>query len=139
MKRQTAFRRENRKSGRQYTTDVYTHKGDTNDAPLDPNFQGYGVIKTDSQGRYRFKTIKPCAYPTGPSTQRTPHIHFDIAGSTDRLVSQMFFPNEPLNEKDGIFMNLHEDSAKTTDAVTTNIAADQRDRKTRYFLTGTSS
>ena len=99
----------------------YTHKGDTNDAPLDPNFQGYAVIKTDSQGRYRFKTIKPGAYPTSPTTQRTPHIHFDVAGSTDRLVSQMFFPNEPLNEKDGIFMNLHKHSAQVTDAVTAKL------------------
>ena len=99
----------------------YAHKGDTNDAPLDPNFQGYGVIKTDSQGRYRFKTIKPGAYPTSATTQRTPHIHFDIEGSTDRLVSQMFFPNEPLNEKDGIFMNLHKYSEKVTDAVTAKL------------------
>lgn len=96
----------------------YAHKGDTNNAPLDPNFQGYAVIKTDSQGRYRFKTIKPGAYPISATTQRTPHIHFDIEGSHDRLVSQMFFPNEPLNEKDGIFMNLHKYSAKVTDAVT---------------------
>ena len=99
----------------------YAHKGDTNDAPLDPHFQGYGVIKTDSQGRYHFKTIKPGAYPTGPDRQRTPHIHFDIEGSTDRIVSQMFFPNEPLNEKDGIFMNLHKHSAKVTDAVTAKL------------------
>ena len=96
----------------------YTHKGDTNNAPLDPNFQGYGVIKTDGQGRYHFKTVKPGAYPTSATTQRTPHIHFDIAGSTDRLVSQMFFPNEPLNEKDGIFMNLHKYSEKVSNAVT---------------------
>ena len=99
----------------------YAHKGDTNNAPLDPNFQGYGVLKTDNQGRYHFKTIKPGAYPTGPSRQRTPHIHFDIEGRHDRLVSQMFFPNEPLNEKDGIFMNLHKYSAKVTDAVTAKL------------------
>ena len=99
----------------------YAHKGDTNNAPLDPNFQGYAVIKTDSQGRYRFKTIKPGAYPISATTQRTPHIHFDIEGSHDRLVSQMFFPNEPLNEKDGIFMNLHKYSAKVTDAVTAKV------------------
>jgi protocatechuate 3,4-dioxygenase, beta subunit len=99
----------------------YAHKGDTNDAPLDPHFQGYGVIKTDHEGRYRFKTIKPGAYPTSATTQRTPHIHFDIEGSHDRLVSQMFFPNEPLNEKDGIFMDLHKYSEKVTDAVTAKL------------------
>jgi protocatechuate 3,4-dioxygenase, beta subunit len=97
----------------------YAHQGDTNTAaPLDPNFQGYGIVKTDSEGRYRFKTIKPGAYPISPTAQRTPHIHFDVEGSTDRLVSQMFFPNEPLNEKDGIFLDLRKYSEKVAAAVT---------------------
>lgn len=99
----------------------YAHQGDTNNVPLDPNFQGYAVIKTDNLGRYRFKTIKPGAYPISPTTQRTPHIHFDIEGSTDRLVSQMFFPDEPLNEKDGIFMNLHKHSEMVSNAVTAKL------------------
>ncbi len=96
----------------------YSHQGDTNTAaPLDPNFQGYGVIKTDSQGRYRFKTIKPGAYPINATEKRTPHIHFDVEGKADRIVSQMFFPNEPLNEKDGIFLNLRKYSEKVAAAV----------------------
>ena len=87
----------------------YAHPTDTNPAPLDPNFQGYGVQITDSEGRYRFKTIKPGAYaisPVNPGAVRPPHIHFDVLGRKDRLVTQMYFPDEPLNEKDGIFQEL---------------------------------
>ena len=87
----------------------YAHPSDTNSAPLDPNFQGYGVQLTDAQGHYRFKTIKPAAYQTGPNQMRPPHIHFDIAGKKDRLVTQMYFPNEQLNEKDDIFKQLGSD------------------------------
>ena len=87
----------------------YAHPTDINPAPLDPNFQGYGVQITDAEGRYRFKTIKPAAYPinpVNPSNVRPPHIHFDVLGRKDRLVTQMYFPDEPLNEKDGIFNEL---------------------------------
>jgi protocatechuate 3,4-dioxygenase, beta subunit len=80
----------------------YTHPDDGNTAaPLDPNFEGYASLVTDDQGRYRFKTIKPGAYPAGRSF-RPPHIHFDIAGRKDRLVTQMYFPDEPLNESDAV-------------------------------------
>lgn len=78
----------------------YDHPRDPNTAPLDPNFQGYGVQHTDGQGRYRFKTIKPGPYPVSDAWTRTPHIHFDIRSRTDRLVTQMYFPGEPLNEED---------------------------------------
>jgi len=87
----------------------YAHPSDINPAPLDPNFQGYGVQVTDAEGRYRFKTIKPGAYPINPMNQsnvRPPHIHFDLLGRKDRLVTQMYFPDEPLNEKDSIFREL---------------------------------
>jgi len=87
----------------------YAHATDSNPAPLDPNFQGYGVQFTDAEGRYRFKTIKPGAYPVSPVVMRPPHIHFDIAGKNDRLVTQMYFPNEPFNEKDSIFNELGSD------------------------------
>jgi len=87
----------------------YAHPSDTNPAPFDPNFQGYSVQITDVEGRYRFKTIKPGAYPIDPDQMRPPHIHFDIAGKKDRLVTQMYFPNEPLNEKDYIFKQLGPD------------------------------
>jgi len=87
----------------------YAHPSDINPAPLDPNFQGYGEQVTDAEGRYRFKTIKPGAYPINPanaSNVRPPHIHFDVIGAKDRLVTQMYFPDEPLNEKDFIFKEL---------------------------------
>jgi protocatechuate 3,4-dioxygenase beta subunit len=81
----------------------YAHPSDGNPAPLDPNFQGYCIIKTDRDGRYRFKSVKPGAYPIGPGTTRPPHIHFEVLGHKNRLVTQMYFPGEPLNEKDDIF------------------------------------
>ena len=85
----------------------YNHPSDPNPAPLDPNFEGFGVQITDAEGRYRFKTIKPGAYPTGIGDWwRPPHIHFDITGHTDRLVTQMYFAGEPLNEKDKLYNGL---------------------------------
>src|SRR6516164_8624861 len=78
----------------------YTHPSDTNPAPLDPNFEGSAVLTTDSEGRYRFKTIKPAAYPAGPNLIRPAHIHFQVSGSQDRLVTQMYFENDPHNDKD---------------------------------------
>ena len=87
----------------------YAHPTDINPAPLDANFQGYGVQVTDAEGRYRFKTIKPGAYPinpVNPTSIRPPHIHFDVLGTKDRLVTQMYFPDEPLNEQDIIFKDL---------------------------------
>ena len=67
----------------------YVHPSDTNPAPLDPNFEGFGVQITDREGRYRFKTIKPDGYPTHiPGWKRPPHIHFDVTGKVDKLVTQ---------------------------------------------------
>jgi protocatechuate 3,4-dioxygenase beta subunit len=88
----------------------YAHAMDTNPAPLDPNFQGYGVQTTDKEGRYGFKTIKPGAYPVDENSKRPPHIHFEVFGKTSRLVTQMFFPGEALNEKDSLFQMLGKDS-----------------------------
>jgi protocatechuate 3,4-dioxygenase, beta subunit len=79
----------------------YAHPGDNNPAPLDPNFQGYASLVTDAEGRYRFKTIKPSAYPAGRS-MRPAHIHFDIAGKANRLVTQMYFPGDEFLEKDSV-------------------------------------
>ena len=84
----------------------YAHPSDTNPLPVDENFQGFAVLKTDAQGRYRFKTIKPGAYPVTPTELRTPHIHVDVKGKQNRLTSQMFFPGEPLNDKDMLFNDL---------------------------------
>lgn len=78
----------------------YTHPSDRNQAPLDPNFEGYALLKTDAEVRYRFKTIKPGAYPGDSGTMRPPHIHFDVAGKINRIVTQMYFAGEPLNDTD---------------------------------------
>jgi protocatechuate 3,4-dioxygenase beta subunit len=81
----------------------YGHGADTNTAPLDPNFSGFGVVTADKDGRYRFKTIKPGAYPISKTAWRPPHIHVDVAGKQSRIISQIYFPGEPLNEKDSIY------------------------------------
>ena len=78
----------------------YTHPSDTNPAPLDPNFEGSAILTTDSDGRYRFKTIKPAAYPAGPNRMRPAHIHFQVSGRQDRLVTQMYFEGDPYNQTD---------------------------------------
>lgn len=78
----------------------YTHPHDRNPAAIDPNFDGYATVVTDTDGRYRFRTVKPGAYPVVADYWRPPHIHFDITGKVNRLITQMYFPNEPLNDKD---------------------------------------
>jgi len=78
----------------------YLHPSDDNPAPLDPNFEGYAVVVSDAEGRYRFKTVKPGAYPVGGGWVRPPHIHFDVRGQVNRLVTQMYFAGEALNDKD---------------------------------------
>lgn len=78
----------------------YTHPHDRNSAPMDPNFDGYADVVTDADGRYRFKTVKPGSYPVVPNYSRPPHVHFDITGKVNRLITQMYFPGEPLNERD---------------------------------------
>ncbi len=84
----------------------YAHINDSNLAPLDPNFQGYGVQVTDAKGQYRFKTIKPGAYPTGiEGWTRPPHIHFYVAGRNEALVTQMYFPGEALNAQDRLLQS----------------------------------
>ena len=79
----------------------YTHPSDNNPAPLDPNFEGYARLLTDTDGRYRFKTIKPSGYPAG-EMMRPAHIHFDVSGKLNRLVTQMYFPDDAHNEDDVI-------------------------------------
>jgi len=78
----------------------YTHPSDPNPAPLDPNFDGSALLTTDSEGRYRFKTIKPAAYPAGPNLIRPAHIHLQVSGRQDRLVTQVYFEGDPYNSTD---------------------------------------
>jgi protocatechuate 3,4-dioxygenase, beta subunit len=79
----------------------YRHPLDSNPAPADPDFQGYGVEVTDEEGRYRFRTVRPAPYPMG-QRMRTPHVHFLIARGDERKTTQMFFPDEALNATDRI-------------------------------------
>lgn len=82
----------------------YRHPGDSaNSAPIDPNFQGFALLKSDRDGHFRFRTIKPGAYPIGGGKWRTPHIHVDVSGREERLTTQMYFPGEPLNASDVVF------------------------------------
>lgn len=78
----------------------YAHPADENPAPVDPNFGGHTKIRTGPDGSWRIKTIKPGGYPVTPDWSRPPHIHFDVRGQVSRLVTQMYFEGESLNEKD---------------------------------------
>ena len=78
----------------------YTHPNDDNPAPLDPCFEGFAVIETDSDGAYSLKTIKPGAYPAGPGRIRPSHIHFEVFGKRERFVTQMYFAGDPHHEQD---------------------------------------
>ncbi len=83
----------------------YDHPGDrANPAALDPNFQGFARLATDRDGQFKVRSIKPKDYDT-PIGRRTPHIHFDIRGHRERLITQMYFPGEPLNDIDFVLKN----------------------------------
>jgi protocatechuate 3,4-dioxygenase beta subunit len=94
----------------------YLHKVDQHDAPLDPNFSGAGRVITDDQGYYQFRTIKPGAYPWGNhyNAWRPQHIHFSLfgAGILSRLVTQMYFPSDPLHALDPIFNSITDPRAR---------------------------
>jgi len=94
----------------------YRHKTDQHGAPLDPNFSGGGRALTDEAGRYRFVSIKPGAYPWGNhyNAWRPQHIHFSLfgAGLLTRLVTQMYFPGDPLLEFDPIFNSIANEAAR---------------------------
>jgi protocatechuate 3,4-dioxygenase, beta subunit len=88
----------------------YTHPQDSHSAPIDPNFTGAGRALTDDEGRYRFVTIKPGAYPwkNHANAWRPAHIHFSLLGHTfsERLITQMYFPDDPLFPLDPIFNSI---------------------------------
>ena len=88
----------------------YIHVVDQHDAPVDSNFFGAGRCVTDGEGRYRFLTVKPGAYPWGnhPNAWRPAHIHLSLFGPTiaTRLVTQLFFPGDPLLVQDPILMSV---------------------------------
>ncbi|MFJ1609242.1 protocatechuate 3,4-dioxygenase subunit beta [Streptomyces sp. NPDC088253] len=94
----------------------YAHLREQHPAPLDPNFTGVGRTLTDDQGRYRFTTIKPGPYPWGNHTNawRPAHIHFSLFGTafTQRLITQMYFPSDPLFRYDPILRSVTDQAAR---------------------------
>lgn len=94
----------------------YIHKVDQHHAPVDPNFFGAGRCVTDAEGRYRFTTVRPGAYPWGNHANgwRPVHIHFSLFGPSflTRLVTQMYFPGDPLLALDPIFLGVPDPEAR---------------------------
>jgi protocatechuate 3,4-dioxygenase beta subunit len=105
----------------------YRHRVDRHEAPLDPNFTGTGRAVTDAEGRFRFVTVKPGAYPWGnhENAWRPAHIHFSLFGRafTQRLVTQMYFPGDPLFEFDPIFNSVRDERARQRMVSTFDLAA----------------
>jgi protocatechuate 3,4-dioxygenase beta subunit len=94
----------------------YANPIDKNPAPLDPNFLGVALLRTTAQGRYSILTVKPGGYPDPAGGMRTPHIHFDVTSDDYRLVTQMYFQGETLNDKDILMSTMparHRDPALT--------------------------
>lgn len=82
----------------------YHHPHDDSEAPIDENFQSWAIIQSGAQGKYKLKTVKPGAYPLGAKVQRTPHIHMKIGKhGYEPLLTQMYFPDHPLNKDDGLY------------------------------------
>ena len=94
----------------------YAHASDEHPAPHDPNFTGVGRCLTDSNGRFRFTTVKPAAYPWLNHTNawRPAHIHFSLFGRafTQRLITQMYFPGDPLFYQDPIMLAVRDEGAR---------------------------
>ncbi len=94
----------------------YRHRNDQHDAPLDANFHGWGRTLTDAEGRYRFVTIKPGAYPwrNHYNAWRPAHIHFSLFGPAfaTRLVTQMYFPGDPLLDADPMYTSIPDEKAR---------------------------
>lgn len=83
----------------------YNHPHDSNPAPLDPDFQGWAIVPSGDTGEFHFKTIYPGPYPVTPHWSRPPHIHYKTSKrGYIELITQMYFPGEPLNEVDRLLM-----------------------------------
>ena len=114
----------------------YAHARDSWPAPLDPNFTGGGRVVTDRSGNYTFTTIKPGAYPWGNhhNAWRPAHIHFSLFGVafTQRLVTQMYFPDDPLFAQDPIFNSVPDGKARQRMVSTFDLDATRPDRALAY-------
>jgi len=94
----------------------YDHPDDARDTPLDPHFSGFGRAGTDEQGRFRFRTIKPGPVPGAGGSMQAPHINVSVfaRGLLKRLVTRIYFPNEPLNATDLMLNSLPDPARRTT-------------------------
>jgi protocatechuate 3,4-dioxygenase, beta subunit len=114
----------------------YAHAVDRHPAPLDPNFEGVGRCLTDAEGRYRFVTVKPGPYPWGNhhNAWRPAHIHFSLFGRAfaQRLVTQMYFPGDPLFEFDPIFNSVRDPGARERLVAAFDLDAAEPDRALAY-------
>jgi len=125
----------------------YHHPVDTHDAPLDPNFHGMGRTLTDDDGWYRFVTVKPGAYPwlNHPFAWRPAHIHFSLLGNApvQRLVTQMYFPGDPLLALDPVFNSVPDEAGRKrlicTLALETGIEGDALGYRYDIVLAGARS
>jgi len=94
----------------------YSHSHDDSSAPLDPNFLGNGRVMSDENGFYSFISVKPGAYavPVKDTWWRPPHVHFSVLGPStlSRLVTQMYFPGDPMNEWDRILQSVGDPAAR---------------------------
>lgn len=108
----------------------YRHPGDRRDVPLDPNFQGYGQVVTGADGAYRFRTIKPVAYPG-----RAPHIHFAISGpGFETLVTQLYVAGAPENARDGVLNGIRDPQARQSVVVPFKRTAGSPDLLARFDI-----
>jgi len=91
----------------------YHHPHDSSEAPIDENFQSWAIIQSGSQGKFKFRTVMPGAYPLGAKDQRTPHIHIKVGKhGYEPLLTQMYFPDQPLNETDGLYQRKSKEQQK---------------------------
>ena len=114
----------------------YNHPVDQHDAPLDPNFTGAGRLMTDGEGRYRLVTVKPGAYPwrNHANAWRPAHIHFSLFGPSflSRLITQMYFPGDPLLALDPIFHAVADERARQRLVAAFDLAVTQPERALGY-------
>jgi len=114
----------------------YRHRADQSGMPLDPNFSGAGRVLTDASGRYEFRTIKPGPYPwkNHYNAWRPAHIHFSLfgAGILSRLVTQMYFPGDPLQPLDPIFNSIADKDARNRLISQFDINRSEPDRALAY-------
>jgi len=78
----------------------YTHPNDLSAAPIEPDFIGHAEMLSGKDGSYHFTTVMPGVYPGARGRLRPPHVHFEVQGQFERLITQMYFPDEPLNAGD---------------------------------------